>query len=334
MSGVTIETNLNCRSYVDQCLHYLDRPHEGVPSGPVDSPSAWRGSEIRDLDGWRFEFSEAEIAEIEDALRCGKETGKPLANWTVDDFPLPGLQDQFNQWRGQIRDGLGMVLLTGLPVREWSAEDSECFFWAFGLHLGIPGAQNPQGDLLGHVTRTSAYKEGDLVRLYQTPESIAYHCDAADVVGLLCLEPAAQGGASRIASSVTVWNEIWKRNPEFAARLFDPVYVDLREERSPEGNPWYQVTPCKLANNRLSTFYHGDYFRSAKRHGELNISEADLDLFDLYDSIANDPEICFDMELAAGDIQLISNHTVIHARTKYQDSPTQRRHLLRLWLSL
>ena len=35
-------------------------------------------------------------------------------------------------------------------------------------------------------------------------------------------------------------------------------------------------------------------------------------------------------------VQLVSNHTVIHARTAYEDAPDtgSRRHLLRLWLSL
>jgi hypothetical protein len=42
------------------------------------------------------------------------------------------------------------------------------------------------------------------------------------------------------------------------------------------------------------------------------------------------------MDLAPGDIQLVSNHTVLHARTAYEDyaALTERRHLLRLWLSL
>ena len=43
----------------------------------------------------------------------------------------------------------------------------------------------------------------------------------------------------------------------------------------------------------------------------------------------------FEMDLEPGDVQLISNHTVLHARTAYQDhaDPARRRHLLRLWLS-
>ncbi len=41
------------------------------------------------------------------------------------------------------------------------------------------------------------------------------------------------------------------------------------------------------------------------------------------------------MELRPGDIQLISNHTIVHSRTAYvdHDDPQRRRHLLRLWLT-
>ena len=41
------------------------------------------------------------------------------------------------------------------------------------------------------------------------------------------------------------------------------------------------------------------------------------------------------MDLEPGDFQLISNHTIAHARTAYEDDPDpeRRRHLLRLWLS-
>jgi alpha-ketoglutarate-dependent taurine dioxygenase len=41
-----------------------------------------------------------------------------------------------------------------------------------------------------------------------------------------------------------------------------------------------------------------------------------------------------DMQLSPGDVQLVSNHTVVHARTSYVDDPSSPRHLLRLWLSL
>ena len=31
--------------FLEQLLHYFDRPHVGPPSGPVGGPAAWRGAD-------------------------------------------------------------------------------------------------------------------------------------------------------------------------------------------------------------------------------------------------------------------------------------------------
>ena len=66
------------------------------------------------------------------------------------------------------------------------------------------------------------------------------------------------------------------------------------------------------------------------------LSPRDLELLDLFEEIASSPELRLDMELEPGDVQLLSNHVVVHARTAYEDAPGpgRGRHLLRLWLSL
>ncbi len=57
---------------------------------------------------------------------------------------------------------------------------------------------------------------------------------------------------------------------------------------------------------------------------------------DLYEEIASSPGLYLDMELEPGDIQWLCNHSILHARTAYEDfpEPDRKRHLLRLWLSL
>ena len=64
------------------------------------------------------------------------------------------------------------------------------------------------------------------------------------------------------------------------------------------------------------------------------LSPEEREILDLYEEIASSPDLSFDMDLEPGDIQWLSNHTVLHARTAYEDDPAHRRHLLRLWLSL
>ena len=63
---------------------------------------------------------------------------------------------------------------------------------------------------------------------------------------------------------------------------------------------------------------------------------SEREVLDLYEEIANDPDLYLDMDLEPGDIQWLSNHTAMHARTGYEDwpEPERKRHLLRLWLSI
>ena len=176
-----------------------------------------------------------------------------------------------------------------------------------------------------------------MARLYQTSANIDYHCDAADVVGLLCLKKAKSGGKSRIVSSVTVFNELVKRRSDLVARLFEPFQLDSRGETKGDAPGSIPITPCCYAGGKLRTFYHSDYFRSAVRHAEVApFTEKEQALLDTYEQIAAEPGIFLDMDLQPGDIQLLSNHTNLHARTDYEDheDPAERRHLLRLWLSL
>jgi len=41
---------------------------------------------------------------------------------------------------------------------------------------------------------------------------------------------------------------------------------------------------------------------------------------------------CLTMRLKRGDIQLINNLAIQHARSEFRDSSLQRRHIIRLWL--
>lgn len=275
-------------------------------------------------------------AELDHALSVARASGKPLGELTANDFPLPGLAAEVRRWREVLAAGRGFLLVSGLQVQDWSAEDAERVFWCLGQHLGLPGSQNPAGELLGHVTDTGDDRDDPQVRLYRTASEIAFHCDAADVVGLLCLANAPHGGASRLASSVTVFNELRARRPDLAARLFAPVKLDLRNEQRADMPGFIDVTPVRFGGGMLRTFYHSDYFRSVERHEGVSLTDAERALFDLYEEIAATPGVYVDMALRPGDLQLVSNHTVVHARTGYSDgsAPAERRHLLRLWLTL
>jgi hypothetical protein len=324
-------------SYAEQSAHYFRRPHEAPAREPLRSPAAWRGRQMARRNDWRVRLGEPHVREIERALEVATATGKPTGELTAQDFPLGSLVGELRRWRSEIQHGRGFQVVSGVPVERWSQEEAERFFWCLGLHMGRPGAQNVRGDLLGHVTDTGEDAADPFVRLYRTASDIAYHCDAADVVGLLCLRAAKSGGASRIVSSVSVYNELLARRPDLVERLYEPFFLDVRNEDASGALRYLPIPPCRFADGQLRTFYHSDYFRSVVRHEDVPpFTRDEQELLDLYEEIASSPELFLDMEFEPGDIQWLSNHTILHARTAYEDfeEPERKRHLLRLWLSL
>ena len=320
--------------FLQQTLGYFDRPHDGPALAPVASPAAWKRSDLQGVQ-WRVHLDDAEVAEIRAAVASWTSQNRPLAEMTRADFPLPRLAPRIASWRDEVAIGRGLQVISGIPVDSWSVDEASTFFWGLGQHLGRPGAQNRRGELLGHVRDTGADRTDRYVRQYLTTQDIPFHCDAADMVGLLCLRTAKSGGLSRIASSVSVYNELLRRRTDLATRLFEPFMLDTRDEAEANGLKALPVPPCRYADGVLRTFWHSEYFRTAQRHPGIRLTDAENELLDLYDGIAASTEFHVDMALEPGDVQLLSNHTVIHARTDYQDhpDPALKRHLLRLWVS-
>ena len=111
----------------------------------------------------------------------------------------------------------------------------------------------------------------------------------------------------------------------------------MMDTKGEGGVRYLPVRPCRFDGGRLRTFYHTDYFRSAVGFGGGSmLSLEDRALLDLYNEIAETPGMYLDMDFEPGDVQLLSNHCVLHARTGYEDhsEPERKRHLLRLWISL
>src|SRR4030095_4981381 len=106
-------------------------------------------------------------------------------------------------------------------------------FFGVGAHLGSARSQNADGHLLGHVRDVGADSRDPNVRIYQTRERQTFHTDSADVVGLLCLNEARQGGDSLLVSAVTIYNVFSRDRPDLLACLFEDMATDRRGEVAP-----------------------------------------------------------------------------------------------------
>jgi len=303
---------------------------------PYVSPAAWKRGSFASEDQWIHQLTQNEIQELDAALAQAKQTGKPMSQLQRDDFPLPSLASIVGSWLRELDRGRGFLLVRGVPVERYGDADAALVYWGLGLHLGTAVSQNASGDLLGHVRDVGLERADPSLRLYKTREQLGFHTDGADIIGLLCLRPAKSGGVSRIASSVTIFNEILRRRPDLVPVLFEPFHFDRNDEQAPGEPPFFSLPLCFDVDGQLRTFYIGWYIRDAQRHPEVpRLTPAQAEVIDLIDTIAATPEFHLDMDFRAGDIQLLKNSVILHARTNYEDhdEPQRKRHLLRLWLT-
>jgi hypothetical protein len=302
----------------------------------VVTRAAWLGRDIRDGEDWIYRLDAEEIAEIDAALRHLQSTGRQIPDIGREHFPLQRFARTLRLLQTEIENGLGIMLIRGLPRDHYTAEEMGLIYWGIGAHFGRAVAQNAQGDVLGHVRDMGRDQYKDMhARGYQTASLLPFHNDSCDVVGLCCLETAKNGGLSAVASSAAVYNALIRSRPDLVKVLTQPLYADRRGEES-EGQKPYYVTPVFIWHKgRMFNRFNRTFIDSAQRFDEVpRLTALQIEALDAVSSLCRDPAFRLDMKLERGDMQFVNNYYVLHSRTAYEDhiEESKKRHLLRLWL--
>ena len=304
----------------------------------IDIPAAWTGKKMLvNKDQWLIQLNPEDISDLENAAACFLSLNKDIGEITKEDFPLARFSKHLEKLQQKLIHGIGVEVIRGLPIETYSQELAATIFCGIGSHLGSARSQNAQGHILGHVRDTGANAADPKTRIYQTSARQTFHTDSADVVGLLCLREAKEGGLSLLVSAISIYNRMLSERPDLLTLLFDPIATDRRGE-IPEGEkPYMEIPPLSWHDGKLTVFYQRQYIDSAQRfEGAMRLTAKHIEALDMFDALANDAELHFGMQLQAGDMQFVYNHSQLHDRTGFVDwpDPNYRRHLLRLWLSI
>ena len=300
---------------------------------PWTGRMVWSGRELAQTNDWIFELNAAEIAQLRTVVKACLSSSKPLADQSHCDYELAELGDRLQELRKEVLDGRGFTLIRGLSTTGWTDAELTRAYWIIGSVFGNPVSQNARADLLGHVTDLRL-ADTKAVRIYQTNAAQPFHSDSCDIVGLLCLRPAKTGGESAIASSATIHNQLLEKKPEALQTLYGEFMCD-RYGEVPDGKaPFYPVHVFNSVDGRLVCCGMDPDIRLAPRlDGVDELSESQVSALDAFQQTAKETALA--MTLERGDIQLVNNLTVVHAREFFEDHSEldRRRYLLRLWLS-
>ena len=313
---------------------------------PLCGPFAWDASALDQNGGWSVELDTDEITCLDDALDTVVSRQIGWSSLTKARFPLPVLSQKLEAISTELEDGCGMVSLRGISPGRYTADELRTLWFGLSLHLGIPVYQNPQGQLLRDICnegegvgkRYGQMTSGDGVFLSSrartaSPAELRFHTDRADIVGLLCVGRAKSGGETRIASSVTVHNEMIRRRPALAAVLYAPIYRSRLGEEAGGDQKFYPLPVFGCRVGKFTSHYSRTYVEAAQLLPEVpKMTDEQWAALDLLAELAE--EYCVETLFEPGDIQFLNNHVIYHARRPFIDDAESgyKRNLMRIWL--
>ena len=301
-------------------------------AGQVQDRAGWVSKDFAGRGSWERVFSAPMLAEIRGAV----EQVRHLAPQAITraDFPLALCAPLLTEVSQELDRGTGFAVIAGFPVEQYSHDDALRAYCGVAAHLGDVVDQTSKRERLIEVTDQGKPYSGNS-RGYHSNKMLPFHTDGAYLAALLCMETAHTGGASLLASSVTVYNEIAAHHPEHMAPLLRGFIHDRRGDHAPGQSP---VSPDRIP---VFSFHQGLLHCCYNRNGIVwaqdktgeRLGAAELAALDAVDAIVADPRFHIRMDMKRGDMQFVNNFVILHSRTEYNDhADGRRRNLARLWL--
>ncbi|KJA15947.1 hypothetical protein HYPSUDRAFT_71724 [Hypholoma sublateritium FD-334 SS-4] len=314
-----------------------DLPNVALPPGfpqRVDGPIVWKGAGWRGEEQWVYRLDESELKEIDDALQHFKGTNLELGFIGKDTFPLPTLSSKLHEFARELYSGRGFFVLRTIPIDNYSKSDLATIYSGISSHVGSArGKQDGTGAVLAHIkdlTISHANEKGGIGNSAYTTDKQVFHTDVGDLIALMALEVAEDGGISRISSGAMVYNELAATRPDLIHTLSTPWPLD-----SFGGDPGYTTRPVLYHEDghiiiQYSRRHFTGYGQQKRSANIPPISEAQAEALDAVHFLAE--KYSLGLNFQKGDIQYINSLGLLHARDAFKDSEKHTRHLIRLWL--
>jgi len=331
--------SLNRRRYTQYMLEgtLMNETRFHRPSGG----SVWLGKDMARRKDWIYRLPPAALAEIDACVEMLRRNPKPLDDIGSEDFPFASIAEPVAVFRRLLATGRGFVSIRGIDPEKYSDDELGMIFWGLGRHFGHAVPQSFMGDRLGTVMDlTDEEPDPRRRRGYHSAGFQSVHTDACDIVGMIGIRTAKQGGASRLVSAAAVHNAMLDMCPDLLAVLYEGLICRMPDSDAAAMGiapliP-HRVPAYTYDGGWLNAHYVRGYVQRAVNAGDSQLNPREQAAIDVFLSIGNHPDFTLEYMLEPGDIQIFNNRTILHGRAHFQDHPEKdrRRHLKRLWLQV
>ncbi|KAF9533569.1 hypothetical protein CPB83DRAFT_757892 [Crepidotus variabilis] len=312
-------------------------PQTALPLGypkKVGGPIVWEGSDWKNEAQWVYQLSEEELKEIDDGLHYFKRRNLSLGHLERENFPLPSLGPRLYELCQELYSGRGFFVIRTIPIEKYTREDLVIIYVGISSHIGSGrGKQDGTGAVISHIkdlTISHANEKGGIGNSAYTTDKQVFHTDVGDLIALMALDVAQEGGTSRISSTGRVYNELAATRPDLIQTLSEPWVLDTFG-----GDPPHTVRPLLYHEDervviQYSRRHFTGYGKQTRSPDIPPITEAQAEALDAVHFLAEKYSLALNFQ--KGDIQYINSLGLLHARDAFRDSGKHTRHLIRLWL--
>jgi len=301
----------------------------------VNDRTVWSSDDLSDDSSWRYTLDENDIEDLEEGLKAINSSNINIEDISKDNFPLKSFSEKLVEIQDYIEHDRGIFTLKGIPVGKYSRIDLQRIFIGMNSHLGTPVIQSTEGELIHEVMDKGENLYGDKGRGTNTKERLPWHTDRSDVVTLLCIRPAANGGESMIASLTKLYNSIKQERPDLAEVLCNPYFHARAPFECTGLSRWYKLPVFTVCKGRFAGRYLRHFITISQDVPEApRLSAIQIEALDYMDKRLHEPDHCTKLLFEVGDMQILNNFTTVHSREQYTDDEDKKRYLLRAWLSM
>ncbi|MDB6044654.1 MAG: hypothetical protein JWM63_3205 [Gammaproteobacteria bacterium] len=299
-------------------------------------PAAWTTATFKSPADYTVTLSDADRRQLLVTMRDIECQGRltPPTQLTNSDFPLGALGERLKRAFEQVRSGYGFVVISGLPREGLTFDQFAAIVWGVNTFFGFPLSQNAKGELLSDVVDATAVEATP--RMYRSALELGLHTDPTAMLCLACWNAAKSGGESVLASGVTVHNEIARRAPQLLEALYRGFHYHRLGEEGAHQEPVtpYRIPVFAVRNGKVSVRSARAGYVAGHHEMHIPISDQEIEAIDRFDEICREPGNSITFQLEPGDLVVVNNYAVMHARKAFEDhaEPERKRRLLRIWL--
>lgn len=304
-------------------------------------PSTFEGSS----KDYLWMLSSDDVNDIQNALAHFMGLGLQIPYIRPENFPLRNeLAKRLRNLSDEVHNGIGFGVLRGLNPKQYTAEESVIIYCGLASYVALERCTNAAGMSMNHIRSAEGEKRpfdplGKLptkLNPSHTSDKMAFHADRyyADVIAMFFKESSATGGEQFLASFWTVYNRLVAEHQEVVKILAEDwnwpissIAIDIRKSRVKKlseidmrGPIIFEAAGRIICQLVLQPFIDDPSLLTPKQVEAIEVVQA----------VAED--VCIKLDHQPGDIQIINNFALLHARKAFQDSDEKARYIMRLGL--